>query len=254
MSRLSFFVLLAFSLFLFSSCKQTYIIPTLSMEPTLSVGDIVVGVDRKVDYDELVIFKFRHGGVDKDEIWIKRLVAMPGDSISMNEGIVYINGKKEKSKNEYYYNYRLRSSPEVIEQLQSLGLIWHQENDNIVGAMSDSMANELGKGIYTRVFESCQVMGNGTSAILQGNADCFKSLYLPQEGDQISKPSLSRYKELIQEHEDVNINDIESYTFKRSYCFVMGDNRNHSADSRYIGLIPMDQIISVVEKKKGLFN
>ena len=43
----------------------------------------------------------------------------------------------------------------------------------------------------------------------------------------------------------VTINNIpvSSYTFKKDYYFMMGDNRDDSADSRYWGLVARDMVV-----------
>ncbi|OGW82234.1 MAG: signal peptidase I [Omnitrophica bacterium RIFCSPLOWO2_12_FULL_44_17] len=89
-----------------------YKIPTGSMIPTLLVGDRIF-VDkityrfRQPNRGEIIVFKYP-GDEKKD--FIKRLVAMSGDSVEIRDGEALVNGKPltelvdPKVPKKYYYN------------------------------------------------------------------------------------------------------------------------------------------------------
>ncbi len=72
-----------------------------SMESTLHTGDNLI-VD-KLSYHfrdperyEIIVFPYRY---ESDTYYIKRIVGMPGETIQIKEGYLYING--ERSKEQY---------------------------------------------------------------------------------------------------------------------------------------------------------
>ncbi len=67
-----------------------------SMEPTLQNGDNLI-VDklsyrfREPERYEIIVFPFKHA---ENTFYIKRIIGLPGDTIQVKEGYVYLNGEK----------------------------------------------------------------------------------------------------------------------------------------------------------------
>ncbi len=70
---------------------QTFIVPSSSNEPTVDVGEWVVGdleyQTQDIDYGHLVFYERPN-----DEIWIHRVIGLPGDSLRMVDNQLFING------------------------------------------------------------------------------------------------------------------------------------------------------------------
>lgn len=72
-------------------------IPSESMEKTIMTGDRIFGFRLAYKFEEperfdIVIFKFPD---DPSELYIKRLIGLPGDTIKIVDGKVYVNGSDE---------------------------------------------------------------------------------------------------------------------------------------------------------------
>jgi signal peptidase I len=89
------------------------------------------------------------------------------------------------------------------------------------------------------------------------NKDNYGPLWIPKEGVtiQLDSQNVDKYKYIIKYYEGnknvvvdgykitVDGKTITSYTFKQDYYFMMGDNRHHSADSRYWGFVPANHVV-----------
>lgn len=88
-------VAVVFRMFLFTA----YHIPSLSMAPTLDVGDRVV-VNRlsyklgEVDRGQVVVFSRPPGQVGQAEHLIKRVIGLPGETVTVSNGHIWIDGQR----------------------------------------------------------------------------------------------------------------------------------------------------------------
>ncbi|HOK80171.1 MAG TPA: signal peptidase I [bacterium] len=90
---------------------QAFVIPSESMKPTLKIHDRLLA--NKIIYKirqphrwEVIIFKYPE---DPSKYFVKRLVGLPGESLIIKNGSVYINGKSMQqpeyvSTPLYYYS------------------------------------------------------------------------------------------------------------------------------------------------------
>jgi signal peptidase I len=113
-------VAIAVALLIQAFLVKPYRIPSASMENTLLIGDRVL-VDRiswrftQPERQEIVVFHPPFAG----PVLIKRIIGMPGDTVSLKDGSVYINGKKLDEP----YVRRVNGRPEPTQPFSN-GLPW----------------------------------------------------------------------------------------------------------------------------------
>ena len=83
------------ALFLITFVVRTFFIPSGSMEPTLQINDVLLVNEFEYrfthpQHGDIVVFK---PPIASPSDFIKRVVGIPGDSIRVQDGIVYRNGK-----------------------------------------------------------------------------------------------------------------------------------------------------------------
>jgi len=244
---------------IFAVCLRVFVvasiifIPTPSMEPAVLAGDKIIvtklipgprvyrniwqirvngkaqikrfkGV-RKVRRNDVLVFNFPYAAgwnkidMSLNEFYLKRCVALPGDTFLIENGI-----------------YKVMGYPD------SLGCLFRQQQ------LLRMTRNDFPDGIW-KCFSF-------DSVHYQWNIKDFGPLFVPASGSVIALDTINYllYKNLIEYETDKTLSvcegsvclgdePISTYQFKLNYYFMAGDYIFDSKDSRYWGLLPEDCII-----------
>ncbi|HPN37489.1 MAG TPA: signal peptidase I [Melioribacteraceae bacterium] len=223
---------------------ETSRVPTGSMEKTILVGDFLFvnkfiygsSSPRNIPFTDITlpyfqlpalgepdrfdIVVFEYPG-DRDELkptvinnYVKRLIGLPGDTVFIKDKIVLINGKEIKRPHFIQYSNQM----------------------------------PIPKGIPNPV-----IFPYGS----EWNEDNYGPIVVPKKGDKIklSRGNIEIYRNIIDreygkrvvtvEGDEIKVNGktVSEYTIKQNFYFMMGDNRDNSADSRFWGFVPREKIL-----------
>lgn len=216
---------------------------------------------------------------DKKTNYVKRCVGIPGDSLQIKNGIVFINGKElilpERAKPQYSYNVAVDGKTDIdfeyllkdMHVTDAAGFRNEQRDTLFIQALTEegvarlktvpgitSVTRIVHKGPEDGVFPDFQ--DGKPSTTNNWSSDNFGPIYIPQQGKTVNLDlkTLPFYKKIISEYEgnDLKVvgNDIfvnnkiaTTYTFKQNYYWMMGDNRHNSLDARFFGYTPEDHIV-----------
>ncbi len=207
--------------------------------------------------------------VDKRDNYIKRAIALAGDKLKIQNGIVYVNGKKEDNYETREYLYHVQFNPNTISK-QVLDKLQIDER-NIISYSGTSMSmfatlTQISKikalnGVQNAVQNINQVPNIDVfpydTVMYKNNEHNLEEITIPKRGDKIvlNSRNIKLYERLITAYEnhtlETNVNGefvidglvTKTYTIEMDYYWAMGDNRDNSLDSRFFGFVPEDHLV-----------
>jgi signal peptidase I len=198
-----------------TAIAEPYYIPSGSMEPTLQIGDELLAMKYPYGYSaaslppfinlpdtqrilaalpergDIVVFRWPG---DRSQIWVKRVVGLPGDRVAMRGGRLWINGGP------------VEITPDGIGELEA----------------EDGSLQSAARYIETLPGDSSHTIFKHAGG---GAADDMAEIVIPAD-----------------------------------HLFVMGDNRDNSADSRIavaaggVGLLPTTDLVGRVDALVGSWD
>jgi signal peptidase I len=208
--------------------------------------------------------------VDKEENYIKRCVAIAGDTLQIKNQVLYIDGKAQpfppESETNYTvdtkgqpldeevmkddYNLDINNGDEVrptgIPNQFDMLLTWAAHQKMLSSGLAKSIVPDIDSDLNVYPYVNTYTWSR----------DNYGPLWIPAKGATLTltPQNYPLYERAIRVYEGnefemkdgkflLNGQPVTQYTFKMNYYWMMGDNRHGSQDSRYWGFVPEDHVV-----------
>jgi signal peptidase I len=201
---------------------QFYRVPTPNNEPAIKQGAYIFATNiiapQKRDficyntYDELS---------QKEEVYVQRLCGTGGDRVEIVDGVLFVNG--ENFDKDLALNFQFVVSKKDYTTLKAKKLV-----SNLYPVDSETV-----------------VVFTDSATLAKENIEAVRFI----NTNDITANASEYVKETYKKEWGKNSWTIDNFgpvTVPKEHYFVLGDSRNNSLDSRYLGFIPTEKFVGTV--------
>ncbi|MCF6350217.1 MAG: signal peptidase I [Flavobacteriaceae bacterium] len=212
--------------------------------------------------------KFTYKPIDKKTNYVKRCLAIAGDTFEIRDGEIFIDGKLSKMpdrcKPQYFYKVKSKSGnyKSIIDTYKIKEYRQNQQREVFINLDKETAIRVKNNPDVVSLTQEFREKGKYSKDIFPHDSkypwsiDNFGPLYIPKKGVTIklNEETMPLYRNLLMHYEGIsfaengneffiNGKQVTDYTFKQDYYWMMGDNRQNSLDARYWGFTPFDHVV-----------